>query len=243
MPEPTRQYLFSEGQIRTMFNVVTVLMVLTLVALLLLVSARPQGRFGEADTRQFSATLERSSQELGGYRELEDGLVQIDIRRAIELVAERGVESPFTAVATAQTEGANGEGAEAELPDGSQVYSACAGCHQANGRGAPGIFPPLAGHAADLFLADPDYLAQAVLFGLRGPITVDGADYDGTMPDWQGLSDAEIAAVLNYILDSWENAERVDEDQPYSSDAIAEQRGLDLSPDEVHDRRTELELP
>ncbi|MEX2541556.1 MAG: cytochrome c [Trueperaceae bacterium] len=243
MPEPTRQYMFSEGQIRAMFNVVTVLMVLTLVALLVLVSARPQGRFGEADTRQFSATIERSSQELSGYRELENGIVQIDIRHAIELVAERGVDSPFTVVAAAQSEGANGEGAEAELPDGSQVYSACAGCHQANGQGAPGAFPPLAGHAADLFLADPEYLAQVVLFGLRGPITVDGAEYDGTMPDWKGLSDSEIAAVLNYVLGSWENAERVDEEQPYDAGAISEQRELDLSPDEVYARRSELELP
>lgn len=243
MPEPTRQYLFSAGQIRAMFNAVTVLMVLALVALLLLVSARPQGRLAAADTRQFAATLERSSQELSGFRELDNGLVQIDIRRAIELVAERGVESPFTAVAAAQPEGANEDGAEAALPDGSSVYASCAGCHQGNGSGIPGAFPPLSGHAADLFEVDPDYLAQVVLFGLSGPITVDGAEYNGVMPDWQGLSDAEIAAVLNHVLGSWDNAERVDAEQPYSSEAIAEQRSLDLSPAEVHSRRSELDLP
>jgi mono/diheme cytochrome c family protein len=241
MSEPTRQYLFSEAQIRAMFAGVTALMVLTLVALLLLVSARPQGRFGRADTDQFNATIERAAEELSGYRELDNGLVQIDIRRAIELVAERGVESPFTAVAVAQPEGDEGEAAG--LPDGSQVYASCAACHQAKGQGVPGAFPPLSGHAAELFHADPEYLAEVVLFGLRGPITVEGGQYNGVMPDWQSLSDAQIAAVLNYVLTSWENAEVVEEEQPYGEEDIAALRAEDLTPQQVHTLRGELDLP
>jgi mono/diheme cytochrome c family protein len=241
MSEPTRQYLFSEAQIRAMFAGVTALMVLTLVALLLLISARPQGRFGQADTNQFDATIERAAEELSGYRELDNGIVQIDIRRAIELVAERGVESPFTAVAAAQPEGAEGEAAA--LPDGSQVYASCAGCHQANGQGFPGTFPPLSGHAAELFQADREYLASVVLFGLQGPITVEGAQYNGVMPDWQSLSDGQIAAVLNHVLSSWENAELVDEEQPYGDEDIAAVRAQDLTPQQVHARRGELDLP
>lgn len=245
MPEPTRQYIFTEGQIRVFFNALTALMVLALVVLLLLISARPQGSFGRVDTSQFDSTIERATEELSGYRELENGLMQLDINRAIELVAERGVQSPFTAVASAGGEGEeNGHvGGEAVLPDGSQVYSSCAGCHQASGQGVPGAFPPLSGHAADLFQADREYLAQVVIFGLQGPITVNGHDYDGVMPDWQSLSDSQIAAVLNHVLGSWENAELLDEEQPYDAEEIAAIRPADLTPEQVHERRTELDLP
>jgi mono/diheme cytochrome c family protein len=244
MPEPTRQYIFTEGQIRAFFAGVTALMVLGLVVLLLLISARPQGNFTTVDARQFEGTVERAARQLSGYGELDGGLVRIDIDRAIELVAERGVNDAFTARAAAQA-GADGaaETAATGLPDGSQVYANCAGCHQANGQGVPGAFPPLSGHAAELYQADREYLAQVVLFGLRGAITVDGTQYNGVMPDWRSLSDEQIAAVLNYVLNSWENAEIVDEEQPYAAEEINELRGQDLTPQEVHDIRAELDLP
>lgn len=262
MPEPTRQHMFSEAHIRTAAMAVTLVMIITLVALLLLISARPQGRFGEVDTSQFERTLSTASEDLTGFRELEDGRVQLDIDRAIELVAERGVADPFTALAQeedgAAAQEAEGEApadAEArveaaedvpegpeELPDGAQVYASCAGCHQANGQGVPGAFPPLAGHAADLYQAEPAYLADVVLFGLQGQIEVEGANYNGLMPAWANLSDAQIAAVLNYILDSWGNEEQLAEDQPYSSGFIEERRALDLSMQEVLEHRQELDL-
>lgn len=255
MPEPTRQYIFSEGQIKTAFGAVTGLMVLVLVVLLLLITARPQGSFGRADTRQFERTVASASEDLSGFRELEDGAVQIDIERAMELIVERGVRDPFAASAQAGAEpegaaeeaaaGAEGAAADASagLPDGAQVYTSCASCHQANGQGIPGAFPPLAGHAADLYQADPEYLAQVVLFGLQGEITVQGSRYAGTMPDWKSLSDGEIAAVLNFLLSSWANDEVVEEEQPYGSEFIAEQRELELTPQDVHERRQQLELP
>ncbi|MEX2536148.1 MAG: cytochrome c [Trueperaceae bacterium] len=250
MPEPTRQYLFTDRQIKGFFAAVTVGMVLALIALLLLISALPNGTFAAADTRQFDETLERTSRELSGYRELADGTVQIDIHRAIELVAERGVENPFgEAVAQPQDEGPpvadppEDQPVVGGLPDGAQVYGSCSGCHQASGEGVPGVFPPLAGHVADLYAADPDYLAQVVLFGLQGPITVQGAQYNGLMPDWQSLSDGQIAAVLNFVLSSWTNEEELPDDEPYNAEYIAEQRELDLSPQEVHARRSELDLP
>ncbi|HEX7004402.1 MAG TPA: cytochrome c [Trueperaceae bacterium] len=249
MPEPTRQYIFTEGQIKGMFAAVTILMIVVLGGLLLLISARPQGAFTTADTRQFEATVGAASEELSGYRMLEDGTVQIDIDRAIELVADRGVTGLFSqAEAAGQAPVADApegqEAGQAGLPDGAQIYGSCSGCHQANGQGIPGAFPPLAGHAADLYATDPEYLAQVVLFGLQGPITVDGAQYNGVMPTWGGqLSDAQIAAVLNYVLSSWTNADRVEAVEPYSAEEIAAQRELDLSMQEVHARRMELDLP
>lgn len=252
MPEPTRQYIFTEGQIKGMFATVTVLMILGLAALLLLISAQPQGTFTTADTRQFDTTILGASEELSGYRELADGTVQIDIDRAIELVAERGVSNPFT-VAQAGEEPAGDapvaaapeeQAAEAGVPDGSQVFGSCSGCHQASGEGVPGAFPPLAVHAANLYNADPEYLAQVVLFGLQGAIEVEGTQYNGVMPAWnESLSDSQIAAVLNYVLSNWGNEERVEEEEPYSAEEIAAQRDLGLTMQEVYDRRSELDLP
>ena len=119
------------------------------------------------------------------------------------------------------------------MPDGEAVYAAnCVACHQATGQGVPGAFPPLAGgHAAELASADGgrDYLIHALLYGVQGPIEVAGATYNGLMPAWQQLSDAQIAAVLNYVTTAWDNAEVLADDvAPFAADEIAAARGGDL---------------
>lgn len=87
--------------------------------------------------------------------------------------------------------------------DGAAVYAArCAACHQANGAGVPGVFPPLAG--SEWVLGSPKTLAALVLHGLTGPITVKGQSYSGAMPAFGAqLSDAEIAAVLSHVRTQW----------------------------------------
>ena len=88
--------------------------------------------------------------------------------------------------------------------DGATVYAGtCAACHQANGEGTPGLFPPLAG--SEYVTGDPGRLIRLVLRGLTGPVTVRGATYDGQMPPWQQLSDAELAAALSFVRSSWGN--------------------------------------
>jgi len=248
MPEDNRRPLFTENHMRIAFTAVTIGMILGIFVIFFLITARPTGQFTRPDTWQYEQNLERTSQQLSGFRELEDGRVQLDINHAIQLVAERGVVDPFSA-AMAQGDAAgqaqDGEAAAAGeeaagLPSGSAVYAQCSGCHQQNGQGVPGAFPPLAGHAVELFEANPDYLANTVIFGLQGQIEVDGTTYNGLMPGWQSLSDEEIAAVLNYILTDWGND--VGEEQPYDAEFIAEQRQLDLTPSDVHEQRQELDL-
>jgi mono/diheme cytochrome c family protein len=78
----------------------------------------------------------------------------------------------------------------------------CAACHQEDGRGVPGIYPPLAGRIGR-FVELPDgraYLARVVIHGLFGPISVDERSYSGLMPPQPDLDDAKIAAILNYAL-------------------------------------------
>jgi mono/diheme cytochrome c family protein len=87
--------------------------------------------------------------------------------------------------------------------DGGRIYvTNCLSCHQLDGQGVPGAFPPLAGNRA--ILGDPHRAIAAVKIGLRGPRLASGAG--GEMPAWSGLlSDAEIADVVTYIRFAWRN--------------------------------------
>lgn len=128
--------------------------------------------------------------------------------------------------------------------DGATVYQNCAACHQPQGTGLPGAFPPLAGHVPQLLAAQGgrDYVVHVLLYGLQGPITVDGKTYNGTMPSWAHLSDAELAAVINYVSTSWGDAFPSGQ-RPYTADDFQEARATELTPQEVHGLREALKLP
>ena len=86
---------------------------------------------------------------------------------------------------------------------GERIYAQnCAACHQGNGAGIPGAFPPLAG--SDYLLSNPERAISVLVNGLSGTITVNGQTYNGVMPAVQ-LSDEKMANVLTYILNSWNN--------------------------------------
>jgi mono/diheme cytochrome c family protein len=89
--------------------------------------------------------------------------------------------------------------------DGAQVYaSVCVACHQTNGQGLPGAFPPLAD--SEWVINDPETPIRIVLHGLQGAIEVKGATYNNVMPEWGSkLSNEEIAAVLTHVRTSWGN--------------------------------------
>lgn len=88
--------------------------------------------------------------------------------------------------------------------DGKTVFSAnCVACHQATGKGLPGVFPPLDG--SEWVLGDERILANILLHGVSGEITVAGATYKGAMPAFKRLSNAELAAVASYVRAEWSN--------------------------------------
>ncbi|MEE2783317.1 MAG: ThuA domain-containing protein [Pseudomonadota bacterium] len=91
------------------------------------------------------------------------------------------------------------------LSPGEQIYtSKCAACHQNQGQGVPGTFPPLVN--TDWVTGDSRRLVEVVLNGLEGEIEVNGATYTGTMAPWRdALSDDEIAKALSYIRTAWGN--------------------------------------
>ncbi|WP_420603993.1 PQQ-dependent sugar dehydrogenase [Flagellimonas sp.] len=82
-------------------------------------------------------------------------------------------------------------------------YTYCSACHQKDGGGATGRFPPIAN--TDWVSGDKERLIKIVLEGMEGSIQVHGETYNGVMPQHSFLSDKEIAEVLTYIRSNFEN--------------------------------------
>ena len=102
-----------------------------------------------------------------------------------------------------------------QISSGKEIYmkaapggGLCFTCHQPNGQGLSGQFPPLAG--SDWVLGDKEKLIKISLYGLMGPIQVNGVDYNGVMvppgiPPGS-LTDQQVADVLTYIRNDWGNS-------------------------------------
>jgi nitrite reductase (NO-forming) len=119
-----------------------------------------------------------------------------------DLFTEKHGDRPYAGAAPVPT--ARVASGKRTSPGEATYARVCAACHQADGKGTAGVFPPLAGS---------DYLAQVssatlighVLHGMQGPVTVLGTTYNGVMPPMAYLSDAEIATVLTYVRSAWGN--------------------------------------
>jgi mono/diheme cytochrome c family protein len=103
---------------------------------------------------------------------------------------------------------------------GRKLFSAnCITCHQANGQGVAGQFPPLAG--SEWVTSDAtNRLIAIVLKGLQGPIQVKGQSYNNAMQAWEAqYSDQQFAAILTYIRSDWGNNA-----PPITADAVKQMR-------------------
>jgi nitrite reductase (NO-forming) len=87
---------------------------------------------------------------------------------------------------------------------GALFNGTCSVCHQANGQGLEGVFPPLA--KSDYLAADTTRAIATVINGLSGPITVNGKTYNSVMPPMSQLADDEVANLLTYVGNSWGNS-------------------------------------
>lgn len=91
--------------------------------------------------------------------------------------------------------------------DGAALYARCVTCHQQNGEGVPGAFPPLTN--SEWVTSNPEVPIRIVLHGLQGPINVNGTEYNGVMMPYGGtggvMNDEEVAALLTYIRSSFGN--------------------------------------
>ncbi|MDO8543480.1 MAG: cytochrome c [Opitutaceae bacterium] len=115
---------------------------------------------------------------------------------------------------------------EDPIEKGKKVYATvCAACHQANGMGLPGAFPPLV--ESEWVVGSEERLIRIALHGLQGPVKVKGADFNSMMPaagrvagSGFNLSDDRIAAVLTYVRQEWGNKAG-----PITTEKVAEIHG------------------
>lgn len=102
--------------------------------------------------------------------------------------------------------------------DGKAIFAAqCAACHQATGKGLPGVFPPLDG--SEWVQGEPRVVANILLHGINGELTVAGQTYKGSMPSFSQLSDDELAAVASFIRSNWSNKA-----EPLTTELVAQER-------------------
>jgi mono/diheme cytochrome c family protein len=94
----------------------------------------------------------------------------------------------------------------AQMAEGEKLYDgACIACHEADGSGAPRIYPPLPGNA-NLQSADALSTLRVILDGAE-TVTTPRAPNKGSMPGYAAkMTDQQIADVTNYIRNAWGNA-------------------------------------
>lgn len=104
---------------------------------------------------------------------------------------------------------AGGPSAQAAEPtDGRALFlRSCAMCHQAEGQGIPGAFPPLAksDYLHTISNSRRHEIVDFVLHGKTGKLTVNGVEYNGVMTPVSGLTDAQMATLFSYVVNAWGN--------------------------------------
>ncbi|MCG2584490.1 cytochrome c [Massilia sp. TS11] len=92
---------------------------------------------------------------------------------------------------------------QAALARGAALYkNHCASCHQADGSGAAGAYPALAG-SRSLREAGATNAVRMVLYGGFPPSTRGNPRPYGMPPFGPNLSDAEVADVVTYVRQQW----------------------------------------
>jgi nitrite reductase (NO-forming) len=132
---------------------------------------------------------------------------------------------PSTAVARAAE--AHQKGAldlKSQIAAGEVLFrGTCSVCHQPEGQGLAGVFPPLA--KSDFLMQDKRRSIEIVVNGMSGPVTVNGRAYNSVMPPMSQLNDDAIANILTYVRNAWGN------------------KGDPVSPDEVTTVRARTPRP
>ena len=86
---------------------------------------------------------------------------------------------------------------------GKAIYNDfCMTCHLPNREGVANVYPPLA--KSDYLIKNREASIRAIKYGQQGEIIVNGKKYNSVMAAL-GLSDDEVADVMNYITNSWGN--------------------------------------
>jgi len=153
------------------------------------------------------------------YAKLENGMIDNWLGEELDFIARRLANSPqrpalFALMRTApealqsHIEDILDEPAPPDTPPqdklpehlqaGYNAYMrACIECHQADGKGVEGTFPPLI--ETKWVKGHPDTLLRIILGGMYGPLEINGVHYNNVMPGHSHASDEELAAIASYV--------------------------------------------
>ncbi len=103
-----------------------------------------------------------------------------------------------------KAEVAQGSAKQADMDKGRELYKQnCAACHQPEGQGLTGAFPPLA--KSDFIAANPAAVLETTVQGRQGKMVVNGVEYNNVMPAMSYLSDKDLSHIITFVLNSWGN--------------------------------------
>ena len=156
--------------------------------------------------------IELSTQVPGTYLLVDHSITRAFMQGALGQLVVTGKPNPdlYDKISSGPTPGATNSAPATltisdPLADGKRIFTQiCSTCHQADAMGLPGAFPPLA--MSDFLNADHQRAIGIVLHGLSGRITVNNTGYESVMPVFGNqLTDTEIAHVLTYVLNNFNN--------------------------------------
>jgi cytochrome c551 len=91
--------------------------------------------------------------------------------------------------------------------DGQVLYKThCANCHQENGQGLAGLYPPIAGSD---YLKNKEIILCAMRYGLQDTIVVNRKIYKQPMPANTQLQALDVAEIATYIYNEWGNEKTI----------------------------------
>lgn len=124
----------------------------------------------------------------------------------------------------------------AQAADGPALYAQhCAACHQAQGQGTVGLAPALQGPHWQTLGRDRAYLPQVLIYGLSGPIVVNGERHVGSMPAYAQLDDAALAALANHLMTAVQGRQGA----PYTAEEMQLVRQAGGNPSRSRERRAQ----
>ena len=129
-------------------------------------------------------------------------------------------------------------------PMGQKIFKErCVVCHQEDAHGAAGVAPSLAGTLTrHLSSAEGKrYLAQILISGMVGSIDTEGHKFSGLMPSFRtDLSDAEIAATINYVLGTFNGVSAANAVSPITPQDVSAAAATNPTPADTRALRQSL---
>jgi cytochrome c551 len=87
---------------------------------------------------------------------------------------------------------------------GENIYVArCMNCHQKSGEGLGLVYPPL--NKSDFMDKNFSEVICLIKHGVKGPLAVNGNDFNQPMPGVPALTQLEVSELATYIYNTWEH--------------------------------------